>query len=489
MPASFLHGAETIEISSGARPVRSVKTAVVGLVMTAPIHLLDVSERKVNELMLVASEADATKKVGPMITGFTGPQALDAIFDQGGASVLAVNVFDPSRHFETISQEAVSLNANGTAKLTRGRDSIITASVSSAASGTVYTAGSDYLLDNINGTLIQVEGGAIAKDEELHVTYNVPNLSLVTSNEIIGNYSSSNGGRTGMQAWKTAYNTFGFFPKILIAPGYSSLKSVALELEIIANEENCRAIALIDAPFGMSRDEVIAARGPDGSLNISSERVILCYPHVEVQTSEPNSNGETTRTEPLSQRFAGVIAATDQLQGYWYSPSNKQVKGVMRASEALSAMINNPQSDVNLLNEAGIVTLFNSFGSGLRTWGNRSSAWPASTAQMQFIQTRRTADMVHESLEYAMLQFIDLPMTDVLRDSLLETANGFIRELVSRGALVDGSRVGFDTNRNPESALAAGQMVFSLTLLPPPPAERITIESRIDITLLRALAA
>ena len=33
MPASFLHGVETIEITKGARTITTVKTAVVGIVV------------------------------------------------------------------------------------------------------------------------------------------------------------------------------------------------------------------------------------------------------------------------------------------------------------------------------------------------------------------------------------------------------------------------------------------------------------------------
>ena len=42
MPASFLHGVETIEITKGAKTITTVKTAVVGIVGTAPIQ--DVAE-------------------------------------------------------------------------------------------------------------------------------------------------------------------------------------------------------------------------------------------------------------------------------------------------------------------------------------------------------------------------------------------------------------------------------------------------------------
>ena len=80
----------------------------------------------------------------------------------------------------------------------------------------------------------------------------------------------------------------------------------------------------------------------------------------------------------------------------------------------LTSMINDPSSEVNLLNEAGILTVFNSFGSGFRTWGNRNASYPTSTDPTNFINIRRTADIIHESVEYSMLQFIDYPIDNGL---------------------------------------------------------------------------
>ena len=98
MPASYLHGVETIEIEKGARTIRTVKTAVVGLVGTAPIQNVDDEYKTINEPVLISSDVDAVKYFGNATDGFTIPQALDAIFDQGAGVVLVVNVFDPEKH-------------------------------------------------------------------------------------------------------------------------------------------------------------------------------------------------------------------------------------------------------------------------------------------------------------------------------------------------------------------------------------------------------
>ncbi|MGL5631267.1 MAG: phage tail sheath family protein, partial [Azovibrio sp.] len=288
--------------------------------------------------------------------------------------------------------------------------------------------------------------------------------------------------RTGMQALLDTYNMMGFFAKILIAPGYCVLNSVATDM--IAMAHKLRAVALIDAPIGTSYAQAIAGRGPSGVINFntSSERAVLCYPHLKVYDAATDSE----RLEPLSQRLAGVMCAKDTEKGYWWSPSNTEIKGITGVERQLSAMINDAQSEVNLLNEVGIVTLFNSFGTGIRTWGNRSAAWPTVTHVKNFINIRRTADILHESVEYSMLQFIDWPINDALIDAIKESVNSFIRTLISRGALIDGECT-YDPTKNPSTEIALGHLTFDLEFIPPTPAERITFESFINIELLKQL--
>ena len=206
-----------------------------------------------------------------------------------------------------------------------------------------------------------------------------------------------------------------------------------------------RAMGIVDAPVGATVQDVIKGRGPEGEINFntSSERIILCYPHLKVYDSESDS----IKLQPYSQRLAGVIAAKDVEKGYHWSPSNTEIQGIVGIERQLTSMINDPTSEVNTLNEAGVVTVFNSYGTGLRTWGNRSAAYPSSTHPTNFICVRRTADILHESVEYSMLQFMDYPIDNGLIDSICETVNQFIRTLIGRGALIDG-KCSFNQDKN-----------------------------------------
>ncbi len=410
MPASFLHGVETIEITKGARTITTVKTAVVGIVGTAPIDEVEDEYKTINTPTLILNEVEAVKYFGNHKAGFTIPQALKAIFDQGAGIAIVINVYDPDKHNGSVSNVKIS--------------------------------------------------------------------------DINGKVSSLTGKRTGMKAFEDCYSLFGYYPKTIIAPVFCEDKAVVSEMNTICNK--IRAMGIVDAPVGATVQDVIKGRGSEGTINFnsSSERLILCYPHLKVYDSESDS----IKLEPYSQRLAGVIAAKDVEKGYHWSPSNTEIQGIVGLERQLTSMINDPTSEVNTINEAGVVTVFNSYGSGFRTWGNRSAAYPSSTHPTNFICVRRTADIIHESVEYSMLQFIDYPIDNGLIDSICETVNQFIRTLIGRGALIDG-KCSFNQDKNPATEIANGHLVFDIEFMPPTPAERITFESFIDIELLKSLGA
>lgn len=479
MPANFLHGVETIELESGARPIRGVKSAVIGLVGTAPLYEIAPANRKVNEPVLIQSQKDAATYFGSGQPGYTIPQALDAIFDQGKGIAVVVNVLDPDTHKTNVVGESKTFGTDDTLALAHRGVSGVT--VTHTTGSPTYVVNTDYTLNAVTGVITRKATGSIAEGQTVLITYDYVDPALIAASDVIGTVDGS-GNRTGMQAWKDSYNLFGFFPKILIAPEFCEMDSVAAELDVLA--EALRAICIVDAPHTTTYAEAVAGRGPAGTINFShsSDRMVLCYPHVK----RYDLIQDATVLEGMSGRVAGVIAARDVEKGYWWSPSNAEIKGITGVEIKLTAMINDASCEVNLLNEAGIMTLFNSYGTGIRTWGNRSSAYPSVTTPIQFIPVRRVADMIHESVEYSMLQFIDFPINQALIDSIAESVNGFIRTLVGRGAILDG-KCWYDAAKNPAAEVAAGHLTFDIEYMPPVPAERISFESYINTDYLKNL--
>lgn len=306
---------------------------------------------------------------------------------------------------------------------------------------------------------------------------NDPDPSEVTASDIIGTVDPITGARTGLQLLDEIWPKFGFDPKLILCPQWST--DVAVRAEMLEKAAKFRALALVDMPEGLLPQDVLEERGVGGDYNGSSDRLVICYPRVKVLDKATNAPA----LAPLAPVLAGIMAARDAKLGYWRSPSNSEIKGIIGTERILTGRLNDPNTDAQLLNERGVVTLFTDPNAGLFTFGNRSSAFPANTSPLNFINVRRTADMIHESVEQAIRPFLDRNITRALVDDVCETVNGFLRDLKRRGAIFGGS-CSFDLAKNPKESLEAGHLVFSLAFAPTTPAERITFESVIDRNLI-----
>ena len=473
MPANYLHGIETIEVERGPRAIRVVKSAVIALVGTAPIG-------PVNELTLSQTEVDDAQ-FGPDLEGFSIADALAGIHAFGAGTVLVINVLDPATHRSNVVDQTRQFGDNDLLQLLHGALQVL--ALKSEDGANTYIPDTDYSVDPLTGRVTRLPSGAIPAAAKVKADYTHTDPSKVTPADIIGSVTLA-GRRKGLKAFPDSYNLFGFFPKIFIAPGFSTLNSVSVEL--IASATQLGGVAYIDAPIGSTVQQVIAGRGPLGVINFntSSDRARLCYPHVKVYNARTNSD----RLQPLSIRAAGLRAKVDNDKGYWWSSSNQELVGVIGLERPLTARVDDPNSEVNLLNENGVTTVFNSFGTGLRLWGNRTAAWPTVTQMRNFENVRRTKDVADESIRYSSLQFVDMPITNSLIDSLTESVNQFFRKLIGDEALL-GGECWYDPTRNPQTEIQQGHLLINYKLTVPVPFERGTFETEITGEYLVKLGA
>lgn len=225
MSANFLHGVETIEVENGTRPVKTVKSAVIGLIGTAPMG-------GVNVLTQCLSEKDAAA-FGSQMSGFTIPQALDAIYDHGAGTVLVINVLDPLVHKTNIPGEDVTFDkATGKAKL--AHPVVASLVLKPDADGQAYVEGEDYSLDAQTGVITNL-GTNIAAAATVKGSYDYADPTKVTPADIIGTVNAA-GNRTGMKLLNDSFILFGYFAKILIAPVFCTQNSVSVELIAMAEK-------------------------------------------------------------------------------------------------------------------------------------------------------------------------------------------------------------------------------------------------------------
>lgn len=101
MTTTFLHGVEVLELDTGIRPIRTVRSAVIGLVGTAPDA--DPTVFPYNEPVLIAG---SRAKAGQLGSEGTLPAAMDGIFDQVGATVVVVRVEEEATELATMANVA-----------------------------------------------------------------------------------------------------------------------------------------------------------------------------------------------------------------------------------------------------------------------------------------------------------------------------------------------------------------------------------------------
>ena len=394
MPDQFLHGVEVIELNDGARPIKTVKSSVIGLVGTAP-------QGPVNTpTLILGSRAKAAEIFGEnndTNKDYTIPKALDGIFDQAGAMVVVINVADPSN--------------------------------------------------------------------PAHLTTGVLDPANIIDADVVGGVDGTTGQYKGVHALLAANTELAVTPRILIAPNFThdmpSGNANPVVSELLGIAENLRAIIIADLPNTNDTDAI------DYVGDFGSARVFAVYPWVKVL----DTLGAIVE-EPSSARVAGLIVKSDNDRGFWWSPSNLVINGIVGISKPIDFVLGDVNSKANYLNENNITTIIQE--SGFRLWGNRTlSADP----KWSFLQARRTADMINDSLLKAHLWAVDRNITKTYIEDVLEGVNNYLRYLKNIGAIIGGTAFA-DPELNTPDQIAQGKVTFEFDFTPPYPAEHIIFRSR-----------
>jgi phage tail sheath protein FI len=309
---------------------------------------------------------------------------------------------------------------------------------------------------------------------------NNPDPSVVTTAEITGAVDIA-GNRTGLEKIRECYHHFGFFPKAILCDR-SSLPAVRAAM--IAHGNKVRALAVVDMPTGLTPQQAVECRGTEGvaDFNTDSSRVVICFPHIKV----PDSVNGGERLDSLARNYVAALISQDlKYGGPNHSPSNVTID---RATGTEIPIIWEPgdiQSETNLLNAAGICTVRGGYATGINTYGNRSAAFPTSTAQENFIHVQRILDAAHETILFFALEFVDGLAIPENQERFTENVNKWLRTKIGRGEQSWFYDAKFSLPRalNTDEENADGQFKYKLLTKPIGVTERMTVYSEIDLTL------
>ena len=447
MSAAFHHGTETKRIDGGTSPIYTADGAITAIVGTAPAGA-------VNTLTVCAAARDFLQ-FGSSLTGkgFTLPDAAHIWTRYGSGVAYVVNVCDPAKHKTTVSDEVLKIDPD-----------TLTAKTAKPAlqSGYTLTDGSNALTENTHYTINTLTGEITYKTKPTapKISYTYTDPTKVTEADIIGAYVAATGKRTGLELLTEGFTRQGADAKIIVVPEYDKTATVRGTMEVVAGK--LKAIAYAAAPKGTTLSKALEGRGPLGNINFqtSSDRVQLFFPYVTGLLG----------LESLATHAAGLRMKTDVEQGYWFSISNRELLGVTGVEIGLTARADDPQSETNRLNEKGITTVFNSYGTGYRMWGNRLACFPTVSHIKNFEVAQRTGDVIDESIRRFELQYIDRPIDDALIDSLLGSIRTYLGTLQS----IVGYSVDLDYDYDLVDAFSKGQVPLKYEYTPKLPAERIS---------------
>ena len=303
----------------------------------------------------------------------------------------------------------------------------------------------------ITGTIGHALNGIFNECSTAVIVVNVGLGSDAGLSEVIGSSSAN----TGVYALTHAEAITGFVPRILIAPTFSNQTGVATAMDAVASR--LRAISIIEGPNTTDANAVTFA------ATLSSDREYLVDPKFYVF--------DELNAVPNSARVAGVIAATDNSLGFWYSPSNKQFQSVIGTARPIDYRRSDQYCAANILNEANVATVINQSGQWL-LWGNRATSG-------NFLVSRRIADIIEDSIESAMAWAIDRPVDATYLQDVAAKVNAFLATLKNKGAIIDG-KCWPDAALNTPSNLSAGQVYFDFDYVGPYPAEQITFKVAVN---------
>ncbi|WP_317467912.1 phage tail sheath protein [Cronobacter sakazakii] len=291
-----------------------------------------------------------------------------------------------------------------------------------------------------------------------------------TVSNIIGG-TDENGKLTGMKALLTAEAVTGVKPRILGVPGFDTLE-VAVALASIC--QKLRAFGYVSAWGCKTISDVIAYR-----KNFGQRELMLIWPDFIAW----NTTTSASDTAFATARALGLRARIDQETGWHKTLSNVAVNGVTGISASVFWDLQEPGTDADLLNQAGVTTLIRK--DGFRFWGNRCCS---DDPLFLFENYTRTAQVLADTIAEAHMWAMDKPVTPTLIRDIVDGINAKFRELKTAGYIVD-AQCWVDESANDKETLKAGKLMIDYDYTPVPPLDNLTLRQRITDKYLANLVS
>ena len=490
MPDQYHHGVRVIEVNEGTRPIRTVATAVIGLVATAPDALPGVAAEAL--INLIADNADIV--ITAADTGTDGNKIRVKLVDPGTTSealAVAVSGNDITVTLATDAEGAITSTANDVIEAINTSPeagALVVADVADGSTGEGLANAEDFvqlsggedepfplntavLVTDVKraignagttGTLPKALDaiGDQAKTPTVIIRVEEATDEAAQTANVIGT-TTETGKKTGLQALLSAEQKLGVKPRILGVPG---LDTQAVTAELVSVAKKLRAFVYAYAWNCQNISDAIAYRD-----NFGDRELMLIWPDFEAF----NVDTATTEAAHAVARAMGLRAYIDHKSGFQKTLSNVAVQGVTGIDKDVSWDLQDPNTDAGLLNANEVTTLIQR--DGFRFWGSRTCS---SDPLFAFENYTRTAQIIADTMAEGHMWAADLDLHPSLAKDILEGIRSKFRSMKANKRIIDGD-AWLDPEVNTEETLKAGQLYIDYDYTPVPPLENLQFRQRI----------
>jgi phage tail sheath protein FI len=243
------------------------------------------------------------------------------------------------------------------------------------------------------------------------------------------------------------------------ATGTATLGTTAnpVAAEIAAMCNRYRACAVVSGPNTTAADAV------NYRLDFDNDRLMILDPFCKfTKDGAPVSM-------PADAAVMGLQARIDYEEGFWYSPSNHVIEGVLGTHRPIEHSLGDRSVESQYLNANHVSTIVRSPQGGWKLFGNRVAK---SDPLHVFWSVRRAHDIIIESIELASEPYLDKPFSKQHLVDIAETVNRALRRWTALGATL-GGRVWFDPSLNTAESMSSGLLYIHYDGEAPAPMEHL----------------
>lgn len=453
MTEVFHHGARVLLKDRVYRPIDTTDTSTIGLIYTAPDA--DPVKFPLNQPVLFLADRYQAADLG---SAGTGRDAIDGIYDHIGVPIVGVRV----AHAQTI--ESQLSNVIGDYALRSGVHAFYKARNTVFKTPKILIAPGFTSQRTIGGItqIVVGSGGSGYTEAKTRIVINGMGYGggakakpIIQAGVITGVQILNTGLGYDENVVEVTIEGDGINATIVNVHTGIAANPVVAELGGIANR--LRSTIIADCPNGTAEQSVAYRR------DWATERILCVDNHPLVY-----KDGAVT-SEPASARVAGLLAKVDNEEGFWVSPSNHVIQGIVGTSKPIDDSGVGGESDY--LNENDVATIVHR-GAGFKLWGNHGSS---TDPLWRMFAVGRTRDAIFDSIEKAVDEFAPgKPLNLNFFEGVADSVNEKLRYWQSIGALI-GGKVWVDPALNPPGQLVLGKPKFSMDFEPVGVAEDIQI--------------